>query len=275
RTAGAEHARDKFLCNYEFAQGCSVMCGQYQPRKTLLHRMMLTARNRLADHCQKHLSIVKQERLERTAETNFGPQRCGFHSQCSARNLYQGFVRRSYAAQENVDADHSLVTDHADFDRPAIVHSVNHGDERIFRKVHILDFLIGLIEGRGTFQFDVLHFGYKASVFRTDQGAKDGVPDRKSAFGLSNFRRHFARPSDQWQLPSTGRVDTTETVPLVQVPQFGKRPVFPWPTEESLLSAHDKICAGTPSRHVNAPGTQAGTCNVLSATHVCSRDPVR
>jgi hypothetical protein len=160
---------------------------------------MLTASNRLADHCQKHLSIVKQERLERTAETNFGSQRCGFHSQCSARNLYQGLVGRSYAAQEYVDADHPLVTDHCrprpSGHRPWCQSmAMSASSESTHTR-----FLIGLIDGRVTFPIRRAPFGYEASVFRADQGAKDGVPDRKSAFRLSNFRQHFARPSDQWQ----------------------------------------------------------------------------
>ena len=72
RAACAEHAPDKFMCHYEFTRVGGVVCRQYQTGKTLLHGMMLGASDRLADHRQKHLRIVEQKRLERTAETNFG-----------------------------------------------------------------------------------------------------------------------------------------------------------------------------------------------------------
>ena len=80
---------------------------------------------------------------------------------------------------------HSLVADNANLDGPAIFHGVNHSDDRIFRKVHVLDILIGLIEGRVTFQLDVLDFCRKARVFRAEQSAKDGVPIGKPG---SDFR---------------------------------------------------------------------------------------
>ena len=133
---------------------------------------MAVAHRRLRHLRQQRLGVTQQQTLHRAGAIELVLQQRPLQPVGVTGALHNGPAGRGLAAHEEGDADDSLVTDHGDFGRCAVLHDVEQGHDRGGGEIDVAHPNAGLVKHLTERHRDPFQMREEACVFVRRQGGE-------------------------------------------------------------------------------------------------------